>query len=270
MVTSSVRQGTTYLFIAGGHLRKYYSESVRRWFGEEGSLIFDQVKQTYGAQKSFYYDCLDDIRRAGESDADFSERVERQEAFFNEIREMVGSHVRLGSLTGTAKNKRQKEVDILLAVDMLNHAVRQNMSRAILLSGDRDFKPVVESLVQMGVFIEVAGDKNHTSKDLAWAADNYREISFAQYHAWSAEPLRNKYPIGITHINRPPQGDNIIQKGTLNGKAVTLSKWPGNNNYYMYVRQYRKSGGDLVLHYHELEKRKLYFELQYGIVKWQP
>ena len=269
MVTSGGRHDTTYLFIDGGHLRKYYLESVRRWFGCDGEIVFAEVKRTYSAQKSFYYDCLDDIRREAESDADFNSRIERQETFFNKIREVVGSHVRLGSLTGTAKNKRQKEVDILLAVDMLNHAVRQNMSRAILLAGDRDFKPVVESLVQMGIFVEVAGDRKHTSKDLAWAADNYREISFGQYHAWSDQTLRNKFPIGITQINLQPPETAIIQGGTLDGKYVKLSKWPDKNIYYITVEGFYNSGESLTLQYHEAEKLRLYFELQYGNVKWE-
>ena len=78
---------------------------------------------------------------------EFEEGKQKQEMELNRIRKVYGTHVRLGSLTGIEKKRRQKEVDILLAVDMMNHAVRQNMTRAVLLSGERDFKPLIESLV---------------------------------------------------------------------------------------------------------------------------
>ncbi|HEX8176519.1 MAG TPA: NYN domain-containing protein [Pyrinomonadaceae bacterium] len=242
----------SYLFIDGGHLRRYYAESVRKWFEGEGTIDFARLKQTLGAGKSFYYDCLDDIRRAGETQAAFDSRIEQQEAYFNKIREVVGSHVRLGSLTGTAKNKRQKEVDILLTVDMMNHAVRGNMSTAYLLSGDRDFKPVVESLVQMGLFVEVIGDRKHTSKDLAWAADNYTGISFDRYHEWSVESLKKKYPINIPSLDAPPSGANIveIEEGVYNGAPVTLYKWQGNTEFYLHVPQFYHSNG-LTLQFHD-------------------
>lgn len=260
----------SYLFIDGGHLRKYYAESVRMWFEGEGEIDFSRLKQTLGAQKSFYYDCLDDIRRAEETQAEFDSRIDQQEAYFNRIREVVGSHVRLGSLTGTVKNKRQKEVDILLTVDMMNHAVRGNMSTAYLLSGDRDFKPVVESLIQMGLFVEVIGDKKHTSKDLAWAADNYKGISFDRYHEWSVESLKKKHPINILSLNGPPSGLALveIEEGMFNGAPVTLYKWQGNKEHYLYIPKLH-DGNDLTFQFHDPERLKLYFELQYGNIQWK-
>jgi uncharacterized LabA/DUF88 family protein len=260
---------TTYLFIDGSYLRRYYTESVRQWFGFDGEIDFTLVKQQYSARKSFYYDCLDDIKREGENETDFNLRVEKQEAFFNKIREVTGSHVRLGSLTGTAKNKRQKEVDILLAVDMLNHAVRQNMNRAVLLAGDRDFKPVVESLVQMGIFVDVVGDKRHTSKDLAWSADTFTGISFSEYYQWSAESHRKKHPVNILHINMPPADSKVIQKGLVGGKNLTLYKSDTNNNFYIFVEAFHNENSNLTLQFHDLNQLKLYFELQYGKVDWQ-
>jgi|SRR5262249_8687979 len=133
-----------YLFVDGRYLRADYSRTIREWFGNDGEIDFVQVKNHFGADKMFYYDCLDDQQHPGESASDFASRVAKQEEEFNKIQRISGSHIRLGSITGTKRNKRQKKVDILLAVDMMKHAVRQNMSTAILLAGDRDFQPVVD------------------------------------------------------------------------------------------------------------------------------
>src|SRR5262245_9289366 len=117
----------TYLFVDGGHLRRHYPQTAQRWFGDEARLEVRQVKEKLQATKCFYYDCVDDIQGENESQESFEIRLREQEAQFAKIQEIYATHVQLGSMTGTRKNKRQKQVDILLAVDMLNHAFRRNM-----------------------------------------------------------------------------------------------------------------------------------------------
>jgi uncharacterized LabA/DUF88 family protein len=259
----------TYLFIDGGHLRRYYFESVSEWFEGQSELDFNIVKNAFRALKCFYYDCLDDIKRNGETDSDFSMRVAKQEAYFNEIRELYGTHVRLGSLTGSAKNKRQKKVDILLAVDMMNHATRRTMSRAILLAGDRDFEPVVESLVEMGLIIEVAGDIRHTSKDLAYAADFYRAITFNDYFAWSSESLKSKYPqpnkwtgAGMFNVI---QGGNQINEVELGEYRVRLYE---SINKFSAFFVHADSSQSFAYTLNDLDRLKLYIKVMHGEVKW--
>jgi hypothetical protein len=63
--------------------------------------------------------------------------------FFARTGALSGVHVRLGTVTG--KRRRQKEVDILLATDMLTHGFNGNMKTAVLLSGDLDFRPIIEA-----------------------------------------------------------------------------------------------------------------------------
>jgi uncharacterized LabA/DUF88 family protein len=132
-----------YLFIDAGHLRECYGLAMRQWFDRESEVDYEKLKARVRAFKLFSYDCLDDIQRSGETAKEFKVRVEQQQEQFDRIRSIVGAHVRLGSLAGSSeKRRRQKGVDILLAVDMMNHAIRQNMRRAVLLTGDADFKPL--------------------------------------------------------------------------------------------------------------------------------
>jgi len=250
----------TYLFIDGGHLRNYYAESVRKWFGEDGQINFDALKTQMGAHKCFYYDCLDDIRRSNETEVEFEARQMKQEMELNRIRNVHGTHVRLGSLAGNEKTRRQKEVDILLAVDMMNHAVRQNMTRAVLLSGDRDFKPLIESLVQMGLFVIVAADFRHISNELARAADGYREIKFHDYHTWSAPHLRNKFPIPSLGGGTPDlSGWFLLKTGTIGGISSDL--YQSSDNYLVLHKR-----SDSVVHAQsaELERLTLFCELEFG------
>lgn len=258
---------SVYLFIDGGHLRRYYQQSVNQWFKNEGKISFSRVKDSFGAQKCFYYDCLDDLQRENESNDEFSARVDEQKSFFNSIREISGCHVRFGSLTGNGRKRRQKEVDILLAVDLLNHAVRDNLLRATLLTGDRDFKPVVDSLVEMGVFINVAGDRSHTSKDLAWAADSYQSLTFTDYFNWTTAKIREAHPVHIREINMPPDDIQILQLGIWKGKSVTLGMMRGGHKFYIDVLNYHDDRR-LALEGNDPDTLRLYFELQYGSVEW--
>lgn len=232
-------------------------------------MDFNLVKNAFHALKCFYYDCLDDIKRSGETDFDFNARVAQQEAFFNNIRELFGTHVRLGSLTGTAKNKRQKKVDILLAVDMLNHANRRTMGRAVLLAGDRDFEPVVESLVEMGLIITVAGDERHTSKDLAAAADAYRKIAFDDYFAWSSEDLKSKYPRPTKwdgpNMFKVIQGGRLVQKGTLGEYQVSLYE---SANKFSALLTHPESIKSFAYTLDDLDRLRLYLKAMHGEVSW--
>ncbi|MGI8654057.1 MAG: NYN domain-containing protein, partial [Pyrinomonadaceae bacterium] len=189
---------STYIFIDGGYLRSRHAEITRKWFGCETEIEFSSVisrldmlggravwlpvgevsQSDERETKSFYYDCLDEERRQDESESEFLARLEKQNVLIENIRDVDGCHIRLGVLKGSRRIRRQKEVDILLAVDMIAHAAQRNMTKVVLLAGDQDFKPAVESLVQLGIFVHIVGDAKHTSRELTWAASAYTKLTF--------------------------------------------------------------------------------------------
>lgn len=57
----------------------------------------------------------------------------------------------------------QKEVDVSLACEMLEHALRDHYDVAIVVSGDRDFVPVMEKVQAAGKRVEVAALDNNSS-----------------------------------------------------------------------------------------------------------
>jgi uncharacterized LabA/DUF88 family protein len=148
-----------YLFIDGGYLRECYSRTIRGYFREEGKLHFPTIRGNIGVTRVFYYDCLHDVPKKGESDSDFKQRVIEQSRLFDEIQNIPGFHVRLGSLSGKPPRLRQKKVDVLLAVEALDHAFRRNMAHAYLIAGDLDFAPLVDTLVRNGTYVTVMYEK---------------------------------------------------------------------------------------------------------------
>lgn len=174
-----------YIFIDAGYLKRAYQDTVRRIFGDHFEINYFQIKNGFNARRAFYYDCIDDIKKVGESDADFQTRVQKQEEYLDSIDALEGFHVRRGHLARGRMNQ-QKEVDVLLAVDMMNHAFSRNMTKAVLISGDRDFRPVVQSVAGTGTYVEVMYRRETGSKDLGRAADMVSYLDLVTLVSWTA------------------------------------------------------------------------------------
>jgi uncharacterized LabA/DUF88 family protein len=259
-------QEITYLFIDGGYLKEKSQTCVRDWFGHDGEIDFLALRHAFGAYKTFYYDCEDRILNEDETEGELQARIKAQEAPFNRIRELEGFHVRLGHLAGSPGKKRQKEVDVLLTVDMMNHAFRQNMAKAVLIAGDRDFKPVVESLVQFGTYVRVVSDARVASQDLAWAADSSVKATLRSYHAWSIEALRKKFALpGALVPNELPSGSRQIRHGEFQGKEVRL--FESDRGYALHVAEL-DIGRAVLLTFHDREGLERFFQLEHGAINW--
>ena len=198
-----------------------------------------------------------DIQRSNEANESFRERQQEQEEQFNRIQSVIGCHVQLGTLAGEGSRRRQKEVDILLTVDMMNHAIRQNMSHAYLLAGDRDFRPVVKSLVDMGIFVIVRADIRDSAPDLIRAADGFEELKFSHYYGWTPEPIRIKYPVPETTAGTRPPALPLLRKGYA-GNQVVLIYQNGNR-----VRRYFPDGQTL-RDCDNVDRLLTYLQLEFG------
>ncbi|SRR6266699_6895829 len=126
--------GDTYLFIDGEYLRQIHRQAMLDFFGVDGELDILEAKREAGALRAFFYDSIDEGQRPGETVEACRERTAPLHDFMNRTSALSGVHVRLGTVTG--KRRRQKEVDILLATDMLTHGFNGSMKNAVLLSGD--------------------------------------------------------------------------------------------------------------------------------------
>jgi hypothetical protein len=201
----------------------------------------------FPAGRSFYYDCLD-IRSP--------DREAASRSRLNNVREAHGCHIPLGAIKGEGAKERQKKIDTMMAVDMLTHAAYKNMTRVILLSGDLDFQPAIESLVHLGIFVELIADWRYTAEELTWAASAYKPLTFFDYYLWSTEAIRMKYPLPHDGDYIPDlKGSPVLKTGSLDGYACTLHEYDGR--YYLCIPSYK---GNRRQHfsYDNLERLELY------------
>ena len=253
-----------YLFIDGGYLREDYARAVEPWFDGKGEINFAAIVNRSTATRSFYYDAAED----------------EDPSVFARIQEEAGCVLRLGSLKG--RKKRQKKVDIMLALDMVNHAVRKNMFRAILVAGDHDFEPVVRAVSDLGIPVEVVADSRSRALELTNAADKFTPITFLDYWNWSAQNLKDQFPIpqigGLTVAELEP----VVKRGSVAGRFPcklfnpTAHRPPVDTYWCLSIQSYKNAesimlgvGAGTTAPRVSTERLQLFCDLQYGKVEWE-
>jgi uncharacterized LabA/DUF88 family protein len=256
----------TYVFIDGNYVRKALDRAMMEVFGVAGDLAPEAIGPS-DAFRSYFYDCLDDLKKGSESDAEFNARVEAQAETFSRMHSRKGLHLRLGTLKG-GRRREQKEVDILLAVDMLTHGLNRNMTRAVLVSGDLDFRPVVEALVRSGIFVEVWYEKRSAAKELPGAADFGIEINWHRLYSWSTEDFRAKC--------RPPS-DSMEHAPVVLARQLACGYCEGRNaelmqqsNHGPLTLRVERPDGVHWLEHHDRQVIERYFSTTYGApIDWK-
>lgn len=187
-----------YLFIDGGCLRAVLDSVSAKYFaGDQLDLNYVVWAREYN--KVFYYDCLPALRN-GESQQDYEARIAPVEAFFERLRRIDGIHVFNGTMTRRGgRGPEQKQVDIKIAVDMLTYSFRRTMSSATLLTGDLDFKPLIDALVQDGMHTILLYPIGQTRTDLIYAADEKTPLGIEYLFARSSSPFRKRHYLPQTN-----------------------------------------------------------------------
>jgi uncharacterized LabA/DUF88 family protein len=258
--------GQTYLYIDAGYLLPEYEAPMTAFFKEPGAIDLGAIRDEAHANKVYYYDCVDEIPRAGESPADLAERIAAKDAELRQIRRLPRFHVREGVVRGRGRAKRQKMVDVQLAVDMLMHRVTGVVSRAVLIAGDLDFLPIVEGLVQLGVNVAVWHGEN-AAEDLLASADESRRLTLADFVALSTYEFRASHKRPIQSGDEGEPGGRLLRSGTWRGRRVLLKTADERSVFWLYVEE-EPPDVSMTLTFVEEAALLHYFSLIYGEINW--
>jgi uncharacterized LabA/DUF88 family protein len=263
------RSDDTYLFIDGRYLRNRLTDAMQV-FQNDGDISFRRIMDEARAKRAFYYDCIDDEQKQGESEEVFNNRIAAQQSEFEKIQKLRGYHVRLGSIKGKAKGKdktrRQKEVDVLLAVDMLTHGYDGNMESAVLIAGDLDFRPVVEALVRRGVFVEVWYDPKSIAAELPGAADFGRRLTLRELYGWNSGLYQNEHTLPHETPAVAVNVHGIVRAGRLNDRQVLLFKELNDPGFVLQIDT--PQGLHTYRHPHQVVLER-YSQAVYGSIDWE-
>jgi len=258
---------TTYLFIDGRYAQDIYCKAMQRVFEEPGELSVHAMVSSIGRQpfRTYYYDCVDDLKKSSETESDFQARLAKQEEFFTRTSSLYGVHFQRGTLKGQ-RRREQKEVDVLLAVDMLTHGFNRSMTRAILIAGDLDFRPVVEALVRHGIFVEIWYEKTSAAKELPLAADFGRALNWHVLLSWSSPEFSGLHTCPWTLTGHGPLLTTwVIRSGLIAGRKIVLAQ---ESPVHSPILRYEgPSGVEWWTHKDEAVLVR-YFEMLYGRIDW--
>ncbi len=105
------------------------------------------------------------------------ERYRSQQRFFARVEATPYVIMRLGRLKPRGDTFVEKGVDVLIAVDMLRHAVRDNYDVAVLVSGDGDFAEAITAVTDMGRNVINASFRTLRSDALINVSDLFVELT---------------------------------------------------------------------------------------------
>lgn len=258
-----------YLFIDGEQLRKTAEDVGKDWFGKAIELDYAKLQGLH--LKVFYYDCLP-AKRASESDEEHAARRAEKHGFFDALRELQGWHVSEGVARHRKKERQeQKEVDILIAVDMLTHTHRRNMHRLTFISGDQDFAPLIEAVVREGMYVELLYPEGRTSTDLRNFADVARpmDVDFLMSVAADDFVRSNGLPTREYMYDSAPRGAQLQEEGFRDGSLVARL-WKDQTGLHTLKQVDEVRGQYFTVRHPDLEKARRYFERTTGPLDWQP
>ena len=169
------------IFIDGAYL-----DNVLRVEFQNVRIDFQKLSSSLAGEsnilRTYYYHCA--VYQGNPPTAEESARYSAQRRFFNALEEYPRYTVRLGRLAyrGSDSSGRpryeQKQVDILLGVDLVQLAAKQAIQEAVLVAGDSDFIPAIVAAKSEGVLIRLYhGSSPH--KDLWREADERIQLTQA-------------------------------------------------------------------------------------------
>jgi NYN domain len=256
---------TTYVFIDGNYIRQAVDQAMKEVFGVPGDLAPELIPP-HNVFRAYFYDCIDELKKDSETDAEFQGRRDAQNEMISRMRARPGMHLRPGTLS-RGRNRTQKEVDVLLAVDMLTHGFNRNMTHAILVTGDLDFRPVVEALVRSGVFVNVWYEKRSAAKDLPAAADFGQELNWQSLYNWNTKAFHSAYqPPAVTRADSRIMAMHVAL-GECEGRRVELMKLSDRGPF---VLQADRPDGVWSLQHVDRQVLERFFSVKYGSVTWNP
>lgn len=188
VVSMSYSSYKAVVFIDNG----YFSALLRDEFNlarVDYLALSEELSKGFFRLRTYVYDALP--YQSDPPDPQQSQRVASKQRFFQSLAQYPSFEIRLGKVRPRGNYYVQKGVDILLSIDMIRLASKQQMHKAILIAGDADYVPVVKATKDEGVSVtlyhstglqtipgDYSGKQVKKYSDELWqACDERREIT---------------------------------------------------------------------------------------------
>ncbi len=167
----------TAVFIDGGYLNEVMKDYPAKQLNFEKFSLELCQKELF---RTYYYHSLpfEPVNPTFEE----HDKIHKANKFYTILRHIPRYEVRLGKLICIKENNivsfAQKQVDILFAIDLLSLAIKGKITKAILVTGDSDFVPVVKIAKDEGISVCLFHGQ-HFSQELWESCDVRKKIDIA-------------------------------------------------------------------------------------------
>ena len=145
---------------------------------------------------------------------------EEQQKFLTSLRKIPKLEIKLGIWKEQNGSIAEKGVDVMLATDLVLHAVKNNFDTAIIVSGDGDFFPAMETAKKEGKRIEVAAFESNISKEATEYSNNVIKLRKSFFnHLWM--PKRNYKKLNFKTKNESNNNSKVNRSQTKRRKIVS-------------------------------------------------
>lgn len=157
------------VFIDGGYFDKVLEALGRLRVDYE--KFSNKVCRGTERLRTYYYHCYP--HQSNPPTPDERARYASMDRFIHSLRRLTRFEVRLGRLQYVEGDYRQKGIDTLLSIDLVELAATGQISKAVLVTGDSDFAPAAKRARDKGVIIDIFySPVTYVHNELADACDD--------------------------------------------------------------------------------------------------
>ncbi|MEJ5329625.1 MAG: NYN domain-containing protein [Desulfobaccales bacterium] len=171
------------IFIDGGYMNSLLSKNFSGAHIDYAKFA-QWISYDFRLLRAYFYDC-DPYMSSPPTDEE-TKRFKRKQSFFSKILRIPCFEVKKGRVVDRGRDNYgnviaiQKQIDVLLAVDLLKLSWKRIIACAAIVTGDSDFVPAIQAAKEEGVCIRLVHGPDGTYHRNLWeVADERLEIKRA-------------------------------------------------------------------------------------------
>jgi len=124
--------------------------------------------------RTYFYHCMPIIRKNSEQD---KIRHAKMQKFIQKLKRLPRFEVKLGKLQLIGETFKQKMVDVLMSLDIVDIAFEKHVDHIIIVAGDSDFVPAIQKAKDYGVTVHLFYHKEAVHNHILDEVDERHEIN---------------------------------------------------------------------------------------------
>ena len=162
------------IFIDGGYLKAILKNNNN--FSLDYFELSNKISKIINAERlrTYYYDCLPALIEHNEKS---KKLFQDKEKFLEKINSLPRFEIKLGKLQRIGNTFRQKKIDVLMSLDIVDKCFEKQIQHAVLIAGDADFIPAIKKAKDHGAVIHLFAQEGSLNKEILSEIDEIHYIT---------------------------------------------------------------------------------------------